>query len=175
MAKTYAQLISFAAQAARGTLKDLDKLLRALIDGEHQGPVTVTSATFVFGKEHRNRTTVYDKADGVVGTLPPATGSGDRYRVFIKTTITSGAGAVKVANASDIMAGIATLAQDAGDTSVSFETASDTDTVTTNGTTTGGVKGMTIEVEDVAANLWRVHVTGAATGTEATPFAASVS
>ena len=66
-------------------------------------------------------------------------GSGDRYRVFIKTTITSGAGAVKVANASDIMAGIATLAQDAGDTSVSFETASDTDTVTTNGTTTGGL------------------------------------
>lgn len=175
MGKSYATMVAHIAQAALGGLNDLAAVLRAFNDGEHQMPVVVTAATFTFGKEHRNRTTVYDRAAGIVGTLPPATGSGDRYRVFLKTTITSNAAAVRVANAADTMAGVALMAADAGDTVVGFETAAATDTVTCNGTTTGGVRGMTIDVEDVAPNLWRVHVTGAATSSEASPFAEGVS
>ena len=44
-----------------------------------------------------------------------------------------------------------------------------------NGSTTGGIAGDIVELEDIATNLWSVKVLGSATGTEATPFSAAVS
>ena len=66
-------------------------------------------------------------------------------------------------------------AADAGDTIVAFETAAASDTITMNGTTTGGLVGDRILLKDIAAGFWQVQVIGAATGTEATPFSATVS
>jgi hypothetical protein len=51
-----------------------------------------------------------------------------------------------------------------------FEAGADTDRINMNGTTTGGLKGTKIELEDIATDTWQVHLVGAATGTEATPF-----
>jgi hypothetical protein len=48
------------------------------------------------------------------------------------------------------------------------------DTITWNGTTTGGYVGDMIEIEDIASGLFQVKVLGKATGTEATPFSAAV-
>ena len=58
---------------------------------------------------------------------------------------------------------------------VVFETAADSDTITLNGTTTGGLVGADVELIDIAADTWFVNVRTAATGTEATPFSAAVS
>ena len=48
------------------------------------------------------------------------------------------------------------------------------DTVSLNGTTTGGIKGDYLEFEDVSINLWAVRAACSITGVAATPWAATV-
>jgi hypothetical protein len=153
------------------------------------GPVTST-AGFITGPEsiasvtgatltvtpaaHAGRTVILSRAAGQAITLPAATGSGNAYRFFVGTTITSNTTTIKVADGTDVMAGVAIVANDTDATASIFETASTTDTITFNGTDTGGILGATVELQDVAENLWSVRVVGAATGSEVTPFSATV-
>jgi hypothetical protein len=138
--------------------------------------VTLTGATAtVTSAVHSGRTVLLDRAAGQALTLPAATGSGNKYMFFVKTSITSNTTTIKVANATDVMAGLAIVANDGGDTASIFETAAASDTITFDGSTTGGIRGATVELQDVAAGLFAVRVIGAATGTEATPFSATVS
>lgn len=134
------------------------------------GVKNVTASTTLSRKAHAGRTTTVNAAAGLTLTLPAATGSGDRYRIILGTTVTSNAFIVLVTG-NDAMYGNALLGQDAADTVVLFEAAADTDKISMNGTTTGGLKGTVIELEDFAADSWFVKIVGAATGTEATPFA----
>jgi hypothetical protein len=113
-------------------------------------------------------------AAGLTLTLPAATGTGDKYFIFVGTTVTSNSVVVKVANSTDIMSGLALAAADAGATVNAWETGASDDTITFNGTTTGGVKGDYIELIDVASGIWVTQVRGSATGTEATCFSATV-
>lgn len=113
-------------------------------------------------------------AAGLTLTLPAAGGLGDMFRIFIGTTVTTPSVIIKVANSSDIMAGLAISAADGGDTVNGWETASTSDTITLNGTTTGGIKGDYVELVDCAANTWAVIVRSSSTGTEATCFSATV-
>jgi hypothetical protein len=137
--------------------------------------VTLTDATAtVTPAAHSGRTVLLDRAAGQALTLPAATGSGNKYVFFVKTTITSNTTTIKVVG-DDVLAGLAIVANDGGDTASIFETAADSDTITFDGSTTGGIRGATVELQDVAADLWFVRVVGAATGTEATPFSATVS
>jgi hypothetical protein len=138
--------------------------------------VTATTATVaVTAAAHAGRTVLLDRAAGQAVTLPAATGSGNSYKFFVLTTITSNSTTIKVADATDVMAGVAIVANDTDASASIFETASTTDTITFNGTDTGGIRGATVELQDVATNLWSVRVIGAATGSEATPFSATVS
>lgn len=138
--------------------------------------VTVDSATAtVTAAAHSGRTVLLDRAAGQALTLPAATGSGNSYKFMVLTTITSNSTTIKVADATDVMAGVAIVANDTDNSASIFETAATTDTITFNGGTTGGIKGATVELQDVAESLWLVRVVGAATGTEATPFSATVS
>lgn len=73
------------------------------------------------------------------------------------------------------MTGLCVAAADGGNTVNGWETAADSDTITLNGTTTGGIKGDMIVLTDCAADLWSVQMFGSSTGTEATPFSAAVS
>lgn len=137
--------------------------------------VNVTTATVALTRgAHADRIVTLNRAGGIAAALPAATGSGDTYRLLIGTTFTSPA-TIKVANATDVMTGRALMAADGGDTFVGFETAADTDTVTLNGSTTGGFRGDMVELIDMASGFWWVRVVGAATGAEATPFSATVS
>ena len=131
-------------------------------------PLAVTAAA------HDSKIVTLNKADGIAVTLPAATGSGAKLQFIIGTTITSVGTTIKVADATDVMAGTALFAADAGDTAVMFETAATSDTITLNGSTTGGILGDSVELIDIAANLWWVRVVGSASGSEATPFSASV-
>lgn len=136
--------------------------------------VSATAATLtVTAAEHSGRTVVLSRAAGQAVTLPAATGSGNYYRFFVATTITSNSTTIKVVG-DDVMAGAAIVANDTDASASIFETAADSDTITFNGTTTGGVRGATVELQDVAADLWSVRIVGAATGSEATPFSATV-
>lgn len=137
------------------------------------GLVSATTSTLtVTAARHAGKTIVFNRAGGIATTLPAATGSGDTYRFLIGTTFTSSATIKVVSN--DIMQGFALMAADGGDTLVAFETASDSDTITFNGTTTGGYIGTEILLIDMAADTWFVKIVGSATGSEATPFSATV-
>ena len=138
--------------------------------------VSATAATLaVTAAAHAGRTVLLDRAAGQAVTLPAATGTGNAYKFFVLTTITSNSTTIKVADATDIMAGVAIVANDSDASASIFETAADSDTITFDGSTTGGIKGAVVVLQDVATNLWSVNIVGAATGSEATPFSATVS
>lgn len=137
-------------------------------------PITITASTTLDAR-HAGTTLVVKAAAGLTLTLPAATGTGREYTIEIGTTVTSNNVIVQVANATDVMVGKAVLAQDSADTSVEFETASTSDTITLNGTTKGGIDGDKITLKDIESGVWSVLMEGSATGTEATPFSAAVS
>jgi hypothetical protein len=136
--------------------------------------VNLTAATLaVTEAAHDNKIVTVNKADGSTLTLPAATGSGTKLHFIVGTTITS-VGLIIQVTGNDTMTGFAFVCNDT-DASVSgFETSADTDTITLNGTTTGGIKGDSVELVDIAADLWWVRVNSSATGSEATPFSAAV-
>lgn len=124
---------------------------------------------------HDGKTVLLDTAAGSICTLPAASGSGAKFKFVISTIATSNSHIIKVANASDTMVGFALVAQDGGDTAVLFSAGGTDDTITLNRTTTGSTqKAEFFELQDTAANVWSVFGVTAATGTEATPFSATV-
>jgi hypothetical protein len=138
-------------------------------------PISITAAVTVDRDIHANGPILlFAVAAGATVTLPASAGTGDRYRFHVHTTVTSNSDKIQVANSTDVMQGMIITCADGGDTTVGWETASTSDTITLNGTTTGGVKGDYIELEDVATGFWRVTGFTSATGTEATPFSAAV-
>lgn len=135
---------------------------------------TITSATVTLAVKDEGKTIVLDRAAGVTVTLPAATGSGRRFRIYNKTTVTSNAHIVQVANSSDIMQGTAWGAADGGATVNAWEAGAADDTMTMDGSTKGGLKGDIIELQDVATNVWSVQAHLQQTGVEATPFSSAV-
>ena len=138
-------------------------------------PVSITGATLTCTKDvHAGRTTVISAVAGCAVTLPAATGTGSVYRFVIGSTITSNSTTIKVANATDVMTGRAFVVSDNTAAVLGFATAAASDTITLNGTTLGGLAGDHIEIIDAITGTFAVRVFTAATGTEATPFSATV-
>jgi hypothetical protein len=139
-------------------------------------PVAVTGATLTITPDvHAGRTIVINAAAGCAVTLPNATGTGSVYRFVIGTTITSNSTTIKVNNATDVMSGRAYVISDNSAAVLGYATASTSDTITLNGSTLGGIIGDHIEIIDAIAGTYTVRVFTAGTGTEATPFSATVS
>jgi len=133
-------------------------------------PTAVTAATYAATAElAAGRVVTLDRAAGQAVTLPAATGSGAVYRFFILTTVTTPSTTI-TATSSGTLAGAAVVANDTDASASIFETVTGNNTITLNGTTTGGIKGGMVTLTDVSTNLWHVATLGAATGTEATPF-----
>lgn len=106
-------------------------------------------------------------------TLPAATGSGARYKFIVSVVNTSNY--VIQVTGNDTIDGVLMGLADGGDTVVGWETASDSDTITLNGTTMGGASiGDWIELVDIAADQWAVSGQLTQSGSEATPFSAGV-
>jgi hypothetical protein len=138
-------------------------------------PVNATASTLaVTAATHGGRVVTLNRAAGIAVTLPAASGSGTVYQFVIGTSVTSNSTTIKVANASDTMTGSAYVISDGAAAVLGYKTGASDDTVTFNGNTLGGLKGDTVRLVDVAANLYSVQVLSQATGTEATPFSATV-
>ena len=100
---------------------------------------------------------------------------GASFEIYIGTTKT-GSFILQVANASDTMTGNAIIVDtDTSDNAEGFMTAATSDTITLNGTTTGGLAGSIITCKAIGANRWGVQVTTGGTSNLATPFSAAVS
>jgi hypothetical protein len=138
-------------------------------------PVNATAASLsVTQATHAGRTVTLNRAAGIAVTLPAASGTGSVYQFVIGTTVTSNSTTIKVANSSDTMTGTAYVVSDNAAAVLGYRTGASDDTITLNGTTTGGLKGDLITIIDVGTNLFSVIVQSAATGSEATPFSATV-
>lgn len=137
-------------------------------------PINVTAATLTVDRDsHAGAVVTVNRAAGTTITLPASVGKGDKYTFVVGTTISSNNFIVKVANATDTMFGGVSISTDiAGVTMLCGGT---DDTITMSGSTTGGVAGSFVTLEDVAVGKWLVSGFLASTGTEATPFSATVS
>jgi hypothetical protein len=135
------------------------------------GVTTVTAATVTVDvNAHVGQPFVMNRAAGITATLPPATGSGNKYEFIGGIDATDDQ--IITVTGDDTMAGFAFLGNDSAGASC-FYTAADTDTITLDGDTTGGLKGWRVECRDIAADTWAVMVLSEASGTEATPFSAA--
>jgi hypothetical protein len=108
-------------------------------------------------------------------TLPAATGSGAKF-TFVVGAVNTSNHLIKVTG-DDVMYGniITNSTGDTPDLAQPWPTAADSDTITLNGTTTGGVAiGDFVELTDIAADTWMVFGHTTTSGTEATPFSATV-
>lgn len=141
--------------------------------------VTLTGDTTITEATHEGKTCLLGEVGGnaaLTVTLPVATGSGGIYRFVVSVVNTSGY-TIEVADATDIMYGniIANSTGDTPDLAQPWPTAADSDTITLDGTTTGGVAiGDWVELQDIATNAWAVRGVVTASGSEATPFSAAV-
>lgn len=142
-------------------------------------PKNYTASTTLTRSDADTVVTV-NAAAGLTLTLPAATGLGDTYSIVLGTTVTSNSVIIKVASATDWMAGQIFVSSDnAADAAISFETAtgaigSRSDTITLNGTTTGGLAGDRFVLVDIGTGQWEITGWMSATGTEVTPFSAAV-
>lgn len=124
---------------------------------------------------HAGRPILLDTAAGSVVTLPAATGSQAEFEFITSVIATSNSHIVKVANSTDVMTGALATVDNADGTCTMFGTVAASDTITLNRTTTGSVKiGERFFLKDVKAGYWAVSGTVIATGSEATPFSATV-
>ena len=140
---------------------------------ENYGIVTVTDATVTITDDaHVGQRIILNRAAGCTATLPAATGSGNRFE-FIGAVDATGNQVIQVTG-DDTMAGVAYLGNDTAGASC-FYTGATSDTITLDGSTTGGLKGWRVICDDIAADTWAVLVMSEASGTEATPFSAAVS
>lgn len=134
------------------------------------GVVTITAATTLSPDAYAGRTINLNSTTGRIVTLPAATGSGATYTIVVGATVSSGSHVIAAAG-TDVIQGVVSVATDAA--GVTIPTAADTDKITMNGSTTGGVRGSLVEVQDIASGIWSVRGSLVSTGAEATPFSAT--
>jgi hypothetical protein len=136
---------------------------------------TLTASTTITQELHDGKTLLMGASGAALTfTLPAAAATGVKFKFMVSVVNTSNY-IIQVANTSDTIDGHIISLQDAADTLVGWETAATSDTITLNGTTTGGVSiGDWIELQDIATNQWAVTGITTSSGTEATPFSAAV-
>lgn len=135
-------------------------------------PITITAATTLKRVPHAGVAVVLNSTTGRIITLPASAGNGDVYTLFIGTTVSSGSHVFQVANATDVLQGVVALTTDIAGTPIPTTTTSDT--ITMNGSTTGGVVGTWIRVTDAIAGFWMLEGSLVCTGVESSPFSAAV-
>lgn len=141
----------------------------------YKAPLVLSTATITLDSDDAGIPLVFARAAGVVVTLPAATGTGNVYNFYVNTSVTSNSYKIQVANANDIISGLALADDGDGEPANGWPTSSTTDTITMDGSTQGGIKGDSLEIVDIAEGQFCVRAFLTNSGTEATPFSAAVS
>ena len=144
--------------------------------------VTLVEDTTITNALHAGRILLMGEVGGDASatfTLPAATGTGAEFK-FIVSVVNTSNYVIQVADATDTIDGSVVVTNDSTDggtaSLISWPTVAASDTITLNGTTTGGVNiGDYILLTDIATNQYSVSGLLNASGTEATPFSAGVS
>lgn len=136
------------------------------------GVITLTASTTLSADGYGGKVVALSAAAGLTVTLPAATGTGATFEIVVATTVTSNSYIIRVASSSDVMMGTIGIATDIA--GVTCPTTTTSDTITMNGSTTGGILGSRIVLTDVASGKWAVSGALVSSGVEATPFSAAV-
>lgn len=120
---------------------------------------------------HAGKILTIASSGGLAITPPAAVGSGSVYTFVVTTTIAGGNFTfdAKAGNASDLIYGISNTNKVATGLT-QWGTVANTNLITWNGTTLGGVKGDFLQMVDVGLNMWLCEIVGQQSGTVATPF-----
>ena len=143
--------------------------------------VTLTADTTITNAAHAGRILLMGEVGGDASatfTLPAATGTGAEFKFIVSVVNTSNY--VIQVTGDDTIDGSVVVTNDSTDggtaSLISWPTVAASDTITLDGTTTGGVQiGDYVLLTDIATNQYTVSGLLNASGTEATPFSASVS
>lgn len=159
--------VALAAAAGRG---DLHAMLTLLREQALAGRVLVLTdeATLTLSPEtHGGRTVLYKDADGAI-TLPTATGSGVQHHVVIGIAAT----AMTITATGEFAGGVNGVDDDA-DAAYAWKAEDNDNTISLNGTSTGGKLYDWFRFTDIASGIWLVEgfITQSG-GAEATPFSA---
>ena len=155
--------------AERGDNQALATLLREINDLNRKDPIAETTAALTLSREtHGNRKIVYSDADGAI-TLPAATGSGVEFMIVIGIAATS----LTITATGEFAGGVNGVDDDA-DAPYAWKAEDDDDTITLNGTSTGGKIHDWFRFTDIVSGHWLVEgfITQSG-GSEATPFSAA--
>lgn len=139
-------------------------------------PRTATSAAITVSDKDAGKSFITDVATAQTFTLPAATGTGDVFKFVIGVTATADK-VIQVANSTDEFLGtLVNCDTDTGDALVGFNAApaDNFDTVTLNGTTTGGLGGDIITITDIASGVFLIEGLVNGNGAVATPFSSAV-
>lgn len=170
--QTIAALTITALTATTGTIPTLTTT--SVVGAATKTPVTIAAATTTLTlvpATHANRTILVQSTGGLAVTPVAATGTGDVYRFACIAAITGGSFTVdaKAGNASDVFTGWVQSYK--ATTFTPYVTASNSNLLTYNGTTTGGAAiGDWFQMEDIATNKWLVTGYTIQSGTIATMF-----
>jgi cytoskeletal protein CcmA (bactofilin family) len=142
--------------------------------GSVQTPIIDAGATLALDPLiHAGRTVGMDQASGSTVTLPAATGTGNRYRIVVTTTVTTNDHILICTVGDDLVGVIYQVDTDTADAIAAYPAiaADAMDTITLNGTTTGGLIGDILEVQDIGTGVWALIGYTNANGVVATPIA----
>jgi hypothetical protein len=138
--------------------------------------VALAVSTTINQDQHESRMIIMGGAGAArTFTLPAATGSGSIY-TFVVGAVNTSNYLIKTAAGTDTFDGsIINGDSDTAGACRMWSPAATDDTITLNGTTTGGSSiGDWVEVQDIATNQWAVTGVTTGTGTVATPFSDTV-
>ena len=143
--------------------------------------VTLTADTTITNAAHAGRILLMGEVGGDASatfTLPAATGTGAEFKFIVSVVNTSNY--VIQVTGDDTIDGSVVVTNDSTDggtaSLISWPTVAASDTITLDGTTTGGVNiGDYVLLTDIATDQYSVSGLLNASGTEATPFSAAVS
>lgn len=155
--------------------RQLRRTLESILNQNQQSTIVPTVATRVLKADESGSLCIFDRAAGVVFTLP-APELGLFFDFAIRTTITSNAATVNAGATRFITGSLVSIDTDTANAVIGF-VANGTShiSIAQNGTTTGGVAGTIFRVECIgtvaSARTWVVSGTVLGTGVVATPFA----
>ena len=134
--------------------------------------VNTTEALTLNEADHAGRVVTANHATGFAITLPEATGTGNEYTIFYGTTVSSGSATIVAPSAATSFVGACAISTDIAGVTIICNAADDT--ITMNGSTTGGIVGTWFRFTDVASGVFLLEGALCASGSEADPFSAAV-
>lgn len=138
--------------------------------------ISGSGATATLNENQSGSAVLFDRAAGIVFTLPAACQPGTYFDFYVTTTVTSNAAKVITGAATELLVGtIFNTDTDTSDAVASWKSlvATANIAVSMNGSTTGGIKGDWIRFTKLNSVTWNVTGATLGTGTVATPFATS--